>query len=81
MNRAQAGKLRPTDIQGEGFTISNLGMYGVDAFNAIVIRRRPPSSPSAASPTGHQRSAGRPTNHDADPVLRPPRPRRHARHS
>jgi pyruvate dehydrogenase E2 component (dihydrolipoamide acetyltransferase) len=34
--RAQAGKLRPADIQGGGFTISNLGMYGVDAFNAIV---------------------------------------------
>ncbi len=34
--RAQAGKLRPTDIQGGTFTISNLGMYGVDAFNAIV---------------------------------------------
>jgi pyruvate dehydrogenase E2 component (dihydrolipoyllysine-residue acetyltransferase) len=36
VNRAQAGKLRPADIQGAGFTISNLGMYGVDAFNAIV---------------------------------------------
>ena len=34
--RAQAGKLRPADIQGGTFTISNLGMYGVDAFNAIV---------------------------------------------
>lgn len=34
--RAQAGKLRPDDVQGAGFTISNLGMYGVDAFNAIV---------------------------------------------
>ena len=34
--RAQAGRLRPADIQGGGFTISNLGMYGVDAFNAIV---------------------------------------------
>ena len=34
--RAQAGKLRPADIQGGGFTISNLGMFGVDAFNAIV---------------------------------------------
>jgi pyruvate dehydrogenase E2 component (dihydrolipoamide acetyltransferase) len=34
--RAQAGKLRPADIQGGVFTISNLGMYGVDAFNAIV---------------------------------------------
>jgi pyruvate dehydrogenase E2 component (dihydrolipoamide acetyltransferase) len=36
VSRAQARKLRPTDIQGAGFTISNLGMYGVDAFSAIV---------------------------------------------
>jgi pyruvate dehydrogenase E2 component (dihydrolipoamide acetyltransferase) len=36
VRRGQAGKLRPADIQGGGFTISNLGMYGVDAFNAIV---------------------------------------------
>ena len=36
VSRAQAGKLRPADIQGGVFTISNLGMYGVDAFNAIV---------------------------------------------
>ena len=36
VTRAQTGKLRPADIQGGTFTISNLGMYGVDAFNAIV---------------------------------------------
>jgi pyruvate dehydrogenase E2 component (dihydrolipoamide acetyltransferase) len=36
VSRAQAGKLRPADIQGAGFTISNLGMFGVDAFSAIV---------------------------------------------
>ncbi len=36
VTRAQAGKLRPADIQGGGFTISNLGTFGVDAFNAIV---------------------------------------------
>jgi pyruvate dehydrogenase E2 component (dihydrolipoamide acetyltransferase) len=36
VSRAQSGKLRPVDIQAGGFTISNLGMYGVDAFNAIV---------------------------------------------
>jgi pyruvate dehydrogenase E2 component (dihydrolipoamide acetyltransferase) len=36
VSRAQAGKLRPPDIQGAGFTISNLGMFGVDAFSAIV---------------------------------------------
>jgi pyruvate dehydrogenase E2 component (dihydrolipoamide acetyltransferase) len=36
VSRGQARKLRPADIQGGGFTISNLGMYGVDAFSAIV---------------------------------------------
>lgn len=34
--KAQAGKLSPDDISNGTFTISNLGMYGVDAFNAIV---------------------------------------------
>lgn len=33
---AQNGKLRPQDLQGGTFTISNLGMYGVDGFNAII---------------------------------------------
>jgi pyruvate dehydrogenase E2 component (dihydrolipoamide acetyltransferase) len=36
VGRAQAGRLRPADITGGGFTISNLGMYGVDGFTAIV---------------------------------------------
>lgn len=36
VERARAGKLRPEDLQGGTFTISNLGMYGVDAFNAMV---------------------------------------------
>src|SRR5438552_3790537 len=34
--RGQDGRLRPADLQGGGFTISNLGTFGVDAFNAIV---------------------------------------------
>ncbi|HEY1387196.1 MAG TPA: dihydrolipoamide acetyltransferase family protein, partial [Ktedonobacterales bacterium] len=34
--RAQTGKLRPDDLRGGTFTISNLGMYGVDAFTAII---------------------------------------------
>jgi pyruvate dehydrogenase E2 component (dihydrolipoamide acetyltransferase) len=33
---ARAGRLRPADVQGGTFTVSNLGMYGVDAFQAIV---------------------------------------------
>jgi pyruvate dehydrogenase E2 component (dihydrolipoamide acetyltransferase) len=35
--RARAGKLRPADLAGGTFTISNLGMYQVDAFSAIII--------------------------------------------
>jgi pyruvate dehydrogenase E2 component (dihydrolipoamide acetyltransferase) len=35
--RARSGKLRPADLAGGTFTISNLGMYGVDAFTAIII--------------------------------------------
>jgi pyruvate dehydrogenase E2 component (dihydrolipoamide acetyltransferase) len=34
--RARTGRLRPADITGGTFTISNLGMYKVDAFNAII---------------------------------------------
>jgi pyruvate dehydrogenase E2 component (dihydrolipoamide acetyltransferase) len=34
--RARAGRLRPADISGGTFTLSNLGMYKVDAFSAII---------------------------------------------
>ena len=34
--RARAGKLRPADIADATFTISNLGMYQVDQFTAII---------------------------------------------
>ena len=33
---ARDGRLRPDDVTGGTFTISNLGMYGVDAFLAVV---------------------------------------------
>jgi pyruvate dehydrogenase E2 component (dihydrolipoamide acetyltransferase) len=35
--RAKAGQLRPADIAGGTFTISNLGMYQVHAFSAIIV--------------------------------------------
>lgn len=35
--RARNGHLRPTDISGATFTISNLGMHHVDAFSAIIV--------------------------------------------
>jgi len=34
--RARDGKLRPEEFQGGGFTISNLGMFGVKEFAAII---------------------------------------------
>ena len=34
--RARTGKLRPADIADATFTISNLGMYKVDQFSAII---------------------------------------------
>lgn len=35
-SRARAGKLKPEEFQGGGFSLSNLGMYGVKNFNAII---------------------------------------------
>jgi len=34
--RARSGRLRPADISGGTFTISNLGMFEVDSFTAII---------------------------------------------
>jgi len=39
--KARAGKLRPDEFQGGGFSISNLGMYGIREFSAII---NPPQS-------------------------------------
>jgi pyruvate dehydrogenase E2 component (dihydrolipoamide acetyltransferase) len=36
VSRAREHKLRPEDVSGGTFTVSNLGMYGVDSFDAIV---------------------------------------------
>jgi pyruvate dehydrogenase E2 component (dihydrolipoamide acetyltransferase) len=36
VRRAREGRLRPEDVRQATFTISNLGMYAVDAFTAIV---------------------------------------------
>jgi pyruvate dehydrogenase E2 component (dihydrolipoamide acetyltransferase) len=37
LQRATVGRLRPEDVSGATFTISNLGMYDVDAFTAIIV--------------------------------------------
>jgi pyruvate dehydrogenase E2 component (dihydrolipoamide acetyltransferase) len=34
--RARGGKLKPSDVANGTFSITNLGMYNIDAFNAII---------------------------------------------
>lgn len=40
-DKARAGKLQPNEFQGGTFTVSNLGMFGVKVFSAII---NPPQS-------------------------------------
>jgi pyruvate dehydrogenase E2 component (dihydrolipoamide acetyltransferase) len=50
--RAKAGKLKPEEFQGGGFSISNMGMYGVRDFAAII---NPPQAGILAVSAGEQR--------------------------
>jgi pyruvate dehydrogenase E2 component (dihydrolipoamide acetyltransferase) len=62
--RVKEGRTRPTDIAGATFTISNLGMYNVDAFTAII-------SPPQAAILAVGRIADRVVAADGRPVVRP----------
>ena len=64
VERASAGKLSPADLSGGTFTLSNLGMYGVDAFSAIV-------NPPQAAILAVGRIADRVLAVDGQPVVRP----------
>ena len=50
--RARGNKLKPDEYQGGGFSISNLGMFGIKEFSAIV---NPPQSAILAVGAGEQR--------------------------
>jgi len=52
IGRAKAGKLKPEEFQGGGFSISNMGMYGVRDFAAII---NPPQAAILAVAAGEQR--------------------------
>ncbi len=54
--RARDGKLKPEEFQGGTFTISNLGMFGVSAFSAII---NPPQACILAVAAGEQRAVVR----------------------
>lgn len=49
--QADEGKLRQSDLEGGTITVSNLGMYGVDEFSAII---NPPQSTILAVGAGRQ---------------------------
>lgn len=51
--RARTGKLKPEEYQGGGFTLSNLGMFGIKHFGAII---NPPQASILAVGTGEQRA-------------------------
>ena len=61
---ARTGRLAPADVQGGTFTVSNLGMYGVDAFLAVV------NAPQAAI-LAVGRIADRVVAVDGAPAVRP----------
>ncbi len=50
--RARAGKLKPEEFQGGGFSISNMGMFGVSEFSAII---NPPQAAILAVAAGQKR--------------------------
>ncbi len=52
IERARAGKLKPEEFQGGSFSISNMGMYGVKDFSAII---NPPQAAILAIAAGEQR--------------------------
>lgn len=64
VERAQTGKLSLDDLSGGTFTISNLGMFGVDAFNAIV-------NPPQAAILAVGKIADRVVAVDGQPAVRP----------
>ncbi len=64
VSRAQVGQLRLHDVQEGTFTISNLGMYGVDAFNAII-------NPPQAAILAVGRIAERVTPVNGQPAVQP----------
>jgi pyruvate dehydrogenase E2 component (dihydrolipoamide acetyltransferase) len=62
--RAKSGRLRPADIAGGTFTISNLGMFGIDAFSAII-------TPPQAAVLAVGRIADRVVAVNGQPAVRP----------
>ena len=55
-DRARSGKLMPEEYQGGSFTLSNLGMYGIREFDAVI---NPPQAGILAVGAGYPRPVAR----------------------
>jgi len=64
VERSRAGKLKQEDVEGGTFTISNLGMYGVEQFVAVL---NPPQAAILAVGTVEDRPVAR----DGELLVRP----------
>jgi pyruvate dehydrogenase E2 component (dihydrolipoamide acetyltransferase) len=64
LDGVRGGKLRASDLSGGTFTVSNLGMYGVDLFTAIVTEGQ-------AGILAVGRIADRVVAHEGAPSIRP----------
>jgi pyruvate dehydrogenase E2 component (dihydrolipoamide acetyltransferase) len=64
VGRARDGKLRPDDLEGGTFTISNLGMFGVEQFVAVL-------NPPQAAILAVGATEDRPVARDGEVVVRP----------
>jgi pyruvate dehydrogenase E2 component (dihydrolipoamide acetyltransferase) len=64
VKRANEGKLQSNDIQGGTFTITNLGMYGIDVFNAVI-------NPPEATILSVGRIVDRVVPIDSQPIVQP----------
>ena len=80
--RARSKRLAPHEYQGGTTTISNLGMYGIDRFDAVI---NPPQAsilavgPRREAPGGQGRCAENRHHDERDALGRSPRDRRRAR--
>ena len=63
-DRARSGRLKPADVTGGTFTITNLGMYNIDTFNAII-------APPQAAILAVGRIADRVVAVNGQPAVRP----------
>ena len=51
--RAKAKKLKPQEYEGGGFSVSNLGMFGIKSFTAVI---NPPQAAILAVGAGEERA-------------------------